>query len=63
MNFGREYEPYHKYDYGFSFWLAVVALQLAGIDVIVAILTVCLGEEDEKLVSESVKLLRTCSTL
>ncbi|EYB99400.1 hypothetical protein Y032_0122g1033 [Ancylostoma ceylanicum] len=40
-----EYEPYHKYDYGFSFWLAVVALQLAGIDVIVAILTVCLGEE------------------
>ncbi|KAL6740569.1 hypothetical protein Aduo_013913 [Ancylostoma duodenale] len=40
-----EYELQHKYEYGFSFWLAVAALQLAGIDVIVAILTVCLGEE------------------
>ncbi|RCN52438.1 hypothetical protein ANCCAN_01481 [Ancylostoma caninum] len=38
------YYTYQRDEYGFSFWLAVVALILAGIDVIVAGLTVCLGE-------------------
>ncbi|EYB99404.1 hypothetical protein Y032_0122g1034 [Ancylostoma ceylanicum] len=38
------YNTYQQDEYGFAFWLAVAALILAGIDVIVAGLTVCLGE-------------------
>ncbi|KHJ87332.1 hypothetical protein OESDEN_12896 [Oesophagostomum dentatum] len=35
---------YQRDEYGFSFWLAVSALILAFIDMVVASLTVCLGE-------------------
>ncbi|ETN81994.1 hypothetical protein NECAME_08253 [Necator americanus] len=38
------YYTYDTDEYGFAFWLAVSALILAGVDVAVASVTVCLGE-------------------